>query len=171
MADTDSQVAVIKEIGDVLATAGVRWWLFGGWGIDAHIGRITREHGDIELWVRNDAADAVRTALVVHGFEAIATQPPEEAQEFERDGVRFSAAFFVRTDDGYARPEGRWSDWSFPPGSFGDLVGTIRELRVPVMSIAGMLAMKTQYATLRNGHPLRPKDIADMVVLRGLLSR
>ena len=73
MTNSDLQVEIIKEIGDVLAAAGVRWWLFGGWGMDAHIGRITREHGDIELWIAIDDADTVRTALVAHGFEAIAT--------------------------------------------------------------------------------------------------
>jgi hypothetical protein len=168
MTNNDVQIEIIEEIGHVLAAAGVPWWLFGGWGMDAHIGRITREHGDIELWVAIDDADTVRTALVAHGFEAIATQPPEEAQEFERDGLRFSTAFFARTGDGYEL-KGRWSDWNFPPGSLGDIVGMIGELKVPVMSVAGMLAMKTQYPTLRNGGPLRPKDIADINVLRGLL--
>jgi hypothetical protein len=36
------------------------------------------------------------------------------------------------------------------------------------MSAAGMLAMKEQFPRLRNGRPWRPKDIADMAVLREL---
>ena len=50
------------------------------------------------------------------------------------------------------------------------MVGTIGSLRVPVMSIEEMLAMKTQYVSLRNGRPLRPKDVGDIAVLRELLS-
>jgi hypothetical protein len=39
---------------------------------------------------------------------------------------------------------------------------------VPVMSAQGMLAMKEQFPRLRNGRPWRPKDIADIAVLRRL---
>lgn len=170
MADADAQVEAIKDIAEALSAAGIRWWLFGGWGLDACIGRITRDHGDIEIWVEMADATATRAALVAQGFDAIATQPPEESQEFERAGVRFSTAFFVRTDDGFAHPQGRWSDWRFPPGSFSHQVGAIGELKVPVMSTEGMLAMKSQYSTLRNGRPLRPKDVSDIAALRGLLS-
>jgi hypothetical protein len=42
---------------------------------------------------------------------------------------------------------------------------------VPAMSVAGMLAMKEQFPTLRNGRPWRDKDIGDIAVLRGLRSR
>ena len=37
------------------------------------------------------------------------------------------------------------------------------------MSVAGMLAMKEQFPTLRNGRPWREKDIEDIRILRGLL--
>ncbi|MFI4973402.1 MAG: nucleotidyltransferase domain-containing protein [Caulobacterales bacterium] len=171
MTETETQLAIIGGISDALAQAKVRWWLFGGWGMDAHVGRITRDHHDIEFWVELVDAAATRAAMLAWGFEAIATQPPEESQEFEQDGLRFSSAFFVRTPDGFAHPQGRWTDWRFPLGSFGDKVGTLGARAVPVMSVEGMLAMKTQYATLRHGRPLRPKDVADMVVLTGLLRK
>jgi len=35
---------------------------------------------------------------------------------------------------------------------------------------SGMLAMKDQFPHLRNGRPWRQKDIADIVILRGLAS-
>ena len=38
------------------------------------------------------------------------------------------------------------------------------------MSTAGMLAMKEQYPQLRNGRPWRPKDIADIRMLRALVA-
>ena len=169
MTDANAQVRIIGDVNDALEAAGIRCWLFGGWGLDAHVGRQTRDHSDIEFWVEMSDAGALHTVLVRCGFEALTTQPPEESQEFERDGLRFSCAFFVRTDDGFAHPEGRWSDWRFPPGSFGDGVGKVGAHTVPVMSVEGMLAMKEQYAKLRNGRPLREKDIADIAVLRALL--
>ncbi len=65
---------------------------------------------------------------------------------------------------------GRQSDWAFPAGSFGDEPVVLDGNAVPVMSVAGMLAMKEQFPTLRNGRPWRPKDRTDVEVLRTLAS-
>ena len=54
-------------------------------------------------------------------------------------------------DGSFIQLEGRWSDWRFPPGSFGDEPGTLDGAPVLAMSVAGMLAMKEQYPHLRNG--------------------
>ena len=76
---------------------------------------------------------------------------------------------FDRNDDGSFGVLGRWSDWVFPPGSFGMSRGRLAGLEVPTMSPEGMLAMKEQYANLRNGAPLRDKDVGDIAALRALL--
>ena len=65
---------------------------------------------------------------------------------------------------------GRWTDWVFPAGSFGDEPGVLDGTEVPAMSVAGLLAMKEQYPALRNGGPWRPKDKTDVEVLRALAS-
>lgn len=166
---TDGQLRVIRRVVAVTRAAGVPVWLFGGWGLDARIGRITREHGDVEFWVERIHAGLSKAALVEAGAVALATQPPEEACEFTWDGVPFSTAYFDRRPDGsFSQPEGRWSDWLFPPGSFGDAPGMLDGMPVPAMSASGMLAMKEQYPNLRNGGPWRQKDIRDIAILRKL---
>jgi len=165
----DAQLRLIKSVVNTLEAAGISAWLFGGWGLDARIGRITREHGDVEFWVERTDAERSKALLVAAGATALATQPPEEACEFVRDGVDFSTAYFDRQPDGsFIQLQGRWSDWLFPPGSFGDDPGTLDGAPVPTMSVAGMLAMKEQYPHLRHGGPWRPKDIEDIKVLRRL---
>ena len=59
----------------------------------------------------------------------------------------------------------------FPAGSFNDEPGVFDGIEVPVMSVAGMLAMKEQFPTLRNGKPWRAEDKTDVEVLRLLASR
>jgi hypothetical protein len=163
------QLRVIMAVVNVLGAAGISAWLFGGWGLDARIGRVTREHGDVEFWVERLDAGRSKAVLTGAGAAALATQPPEEACEFTWDGVDFSTAYFDRQPDGsFSQPLGRWSDWLFPPGSFGDEPGMLDGVPVLVMSVAGMLAMKEQYPRLRNGGPWRQKDIDDIRVLRRL---
>jgi hypothetical protein len=166
---TTAQLRVIKAVVDVLDAVGISAWLFGGWGLDARIGRVTREHGDVEFWVERTDAGWSKAALVAAGATALATQPPEESCEFTWEGTDFSTAYFDRWPDGsFSQPDGRFSDWLFPSGSFGDEPGTLDGVPVLAMSVAGMLAMKEQYPHLRNGGPWRQKDIDDIKVLRRL---
>jgi hypothetical protein len=119
-----AQLRVIKAVVSTLEAADISAWLFGGWGLDARIGRITREHGDVEFWVQRTDAERSKAVLVGSGATALATQPPEEAHEFTWDGVDFSTAYFDRQPDGSSSQLlGRWSDWLFPPGSFGNEQG------------------------------------------------
>ena len=168
---TRAQLRLIYRVVDVLSTAAVQVWLFGGWGLDARIGRITRSHGDVEFWVCRSHAARSKTVLVAAGATALATQPPEEACEFVWDGVSFSTAYFDRRADGtVVQLRGRWSDWVLPAESFGEDAGQLDGIPVPAMSVAGMLAMKEQFPALRNGGPWRDKDIEDIAVLRKLLA-
>lgn len=166
---TEGHLRVIRQVVAVLQANAVPAWLFGGWGLDARIGRITREHGDVEFWVERVNAERSKALLVRSGATALTTQPPEEACEFVLDDVPFSTAYFDRQPDGaFSQPLGRWSDWLFPPGSFDDEPVLLDGTPVLAMSVQGMLAMKEQYPNLRRGGPWRPKDIADIATLRKL---
>ena len=166
---TIAQLSAIRAVTGVLAAAGVPAWLFGGWGLDARVGRITREHGDVEFWLERAHSGRSQAALAAAGATVLATQPPEEACEFTWDGADFSTAYFDRRADGaFHQPLGRFSDWLFPPGSFGSEPVALADMQVLAMSAAGMLAMKEQFPRLRNGRPWRPKEIVDMEILRRL---
>lgn len=170
MANPDSlQIELIADIKSELGSRQLGWWLFGGWGLDAQLGEVTRDHGDVEFWVERSDAEPVRAAMMAIRAQVADTQPIEESRAFVRDGVSFSSAFFDRNDDGTFGVQGRWSDWIFPPGSFGESMGELDGLAVPTMSVEGMLAMKEQYASLRNGGPLREKDVRDIAVLQSLI--
>ena len=166
---TEGQLRVIRKVIAVTQAVDIPAWLFGGWGLDARAGRITRQHGDVEFWVERPHAERSKAVLVGAGATALATQPPEEACEFTWDDVLFSAAYFDRQPDGSSiQLGGRFSDWLFPPGSFGHSPGTLDGTPVLAMSVSGMLAMKEQFPRLRNGRPWRQKDIADIEILRRL---
>lgn len=166
---TEGQLRVIRDVVAALQAANISAWLFGGWGLDARIGRITREHGDVEFWVERIHAERSKALLVEAGATALPTQPPEESCEYTWNDVSYSTAYFDRQSDrSFSQPLGRFSDWLFPPGSFGEEPVTLDGTPVLAMSVSGMLAMKEQFPSLRNGRPWRQKDITDMEILRGL---
>jgi hypothetical protein len=165
----EAQLRLIRQVIAVTQAAGIPAWLFGGWGLDARIGRVTREHGDVEFWVERSQAERSTALLAGAGATVLATQPPAEACEFTWDDVPFSTAYFDRQPDGsFTQPLGRFSDWLFPPESFGGEPVLLDGTQVLAMSVSGMLAMKEQFPHLRHGRPWRKKDIADIELLRGL---
>ncbi len=48
----EEQLSLIREVVGLLDAAGVRRWLWGGWGVDFLLGEVSRPHGDIEFVVR-----------------------------------------------------------------------------------------------------------------------
>jgi lincosamide nucleotidyltransferase A/C/D/E len=55
----------------MLSTAGVDVWIDGGWGVDALLGRQTREHGDLDLGVARPDLALVIELLGDVGFAVI----------------------------------------------------------------------------------------------------
>lgn len=166
---TEEQLGLIRRVVAVTSAADTSAWLFGGWGLDARLGRITRDHGDVEFWVEHAQGQRSKALLTEAGAIPLLTQPPEESCEFTWDGVSFSTAYFDRQPDGTITLKGRWSDWQPPAESFGNDPGILGGLAVPTMSATGMLAMKEQFPNLRNGRPWREKDREDIEVLRALV--
>ncbi len=62
----------------------------------------------------------------------------------------------------FSQPDGRWSDWLFPPGSFGTEPAILAGTPILTMSVAGMIAMKQ--SPLRNGRPCgrRPQVLREL---------
>ena len=81
-AHTELQLQVIRSVNTTLASRSIRWWLFGGWALDALLGEVTRDHGDIEFWVERKDAIAVLDALTAVGAIPTETQPIEESREY-----------------------------------------------------------------------------------------
>jgi lincosamide nucleotidyltransferase A/C/D/E len=70
--DAHDVLAVI----DCLDAKRIDFWLDGGWGIDALVGRETRPHEDLDLVVAQDDLPRAQTALAELGFEHDPTVEP-----------------------------------------------------------------------------------------------
>ena len=63
-----TSAADVHVIVDLLHGVDADPRVIGGWGIDAIVGRQTREHRDLDLAIRAEALELAVRALVVQGF-------------------------------------------------------------------------------------------------------
>jgi lincosamide nucleotidyltransferase A/C/D/E len=66
MSDGDA-AGIVRLLEDV----GVRVWVTGGWGVDAQVGRQTRAHRDLDIFVEESQVEGLREALRPRGFEEL----------------------------------------------------------------------------------------------------
>jgi hypothetical protein len=168
-ANTSAQLRIIGELRAILDSAGIAWWLFGGWAMDFHAGAVTRDHADIELFVWARDREAVRERLAGAGFAAPQGLHPEEGQPYLKDGQEIGTWYLQRDADRRVHVSGRFADWRWPEEWFDGPRGSIGELDAPVMSVEGLLEMKTGFASHPHGAPRRPKDDEDIARLRAML--
>jgi len=50
----------VEKVGALLGDSGRGWYVCGGWAIDLFLGRVTREHEDLEIGVFRDHQRALR---------------------------------------------------------------------------------------------------------------
>ncbi len=62
------QLAAIEKLDAALSSAGVEYWLFGGWAVDFWVGRVTRDHHDVDVAAWRLDYDAIHEALVSSGW-------------------------------------------------------------------------------------------------------
>ena len=104
MADTEplapQQLSALAEVGNILDRSGFRYWLFGGWGVDFHVGAVTREHDDIDLAVRVDEAQAIGALLEADGWRHAPTGDEDGGIGYERGRVRLELTYLTSDDAG-----------------------------------------------------------------------
>jgi len=113
----------VLEIVDSLDAAGVRVWLDGGWGVDALIGRQTRDHDDLDVVVIPlPEGDAARRALTALGFELAEDEPTLCFLARNASDRRVDVHTVAFDDDGGALQRQTESTfWRYPPKSLSGL--------------------------------------------------
>jgi Aminoglycoside-2''-adenylyltransferase len=160
------QLELIEEIDRLLGASAIRFWLRGGWALDFHLGRVTRQHADIDLvaWLRH--RERIRRLLTCHGFSEVAGYPHPQLV-LEKRGGEASFIFIARHEGQIVVPG--YEAWPFRPGAFPASEKTLRGVRARVVSIEELLHEKLHHEEW-SGRPLRPKDYESIALLRTLAS-
>lgn len=139
---------------NLLEQQGVRFWLMGGWGVDALLHRQTRPHKDLDALVLLDDLPALWNLLDAQGFTL--RHVWEENRWLEEEPHRWPTAFVVADRDGREldihvisiEPNGvivqRYDNpWPFPDDITGQ--GSIAGVTITCVSRETQLAMHTGY--------------------------
>lgn len=144
----------VLRVLETLAPARV--WLAGGWGVDALLGRQTREHRDLDLLHRREQEPAVLTALAGLGYrETLDLRPVRFV--LSDGGTELDLHPLVFAEDGSAVQAAPDGTFPYPAGCF--VTGRIDGVEVPCVSVA-------QQVFFHQGYEPAGRDLADMRALR-----
>jgi hypothetical protein len=161
--DHESQLQALGRLRDLFEQQGIDYWVFGGWAVDLHAGRVTRPHADIDVAVFLSDLGRIDVLLRQAGWHHT-PQAGEDGytQYVHEEEARLDLAFLVRGDDGvaYTPIDSGRGDW--PLGSFGNDVADLLGVRARVVTLTSLLSDKSE---VRSDPSTRAKDQADVAVL------
>ncbi len=144
---------------------GIDYWLFGGWAVDFHAGRISRPHADLDVAVWQADLSRVDELLTAEGW-AHASEPGEDGSTlYTRDGLRVELAFLARDEDGEAYTPLRDGRAEWAAGAFEGDVAELNGVRARVISVRSLREEKSQR---REDETAAAKDRVDLQTLADL---
>jgi lincosamide nucleotidyltransferase A/C/D/E len=143
-----------------VAISKIRVWLDGGWGVDALLGRQTRDHQDVDLIVSLTDVQALIALFVAKGFSISEGQPPHSFVLADGHGLEIDvhAVRFDAMNDGVYRMESG-DEWVYPAAGFTGK-GRVNGVDVACLTPA------VQVLCHASGYQPTAKDMADMGLLR-----
>jgi hypothetical protein len=166
------QFALIREFASICTAASIEFWLRGGWAMDFFLGRITREHEDVDLFVWGKDAPRLMERLQQAGFEEQGGPPPEAQRNVAKDGEELHLALLATSEQGQiVVAGGPWAGAPWPDGMLIGPPGRLSDLVCPIVNPQVQIEIKEKFGEWRPDLPLREKHQADIARLRTALSR
>ncbi|MEU7856900.1 aminoglycoside adenylyltransferase [Nonomuraea sp. NPDC049141] len=154
--------SVLLRVLALLRDVGCEVWVAGGWGIDALVGKVTREHRDLDLLHRVEQEPLLIKTLEAAGFAEQSDASPgrpvrfvmkdQRGHELDLHPLRFEA-------DGSAvqQADGHGGVFLYPADAF--TTGMIESVAVGCLSAA-------QQVAFHQGYEPSDRDRHDMAQLR-----
>jgi hypothetical protein len=159
------QLDALAGIVSTFDASGIEYWLFGGWAVDFHAGRITRAHDDLDLGIWLDDISRIEALLNQEGWLDLNDPDVDGGRAFGRNGVRLELTYLRRDPDGEVYTplldgtRGRWTS-----EALGDDVAELAGVRCRVVSLVSLVRMKER----DRGDAYEAKDRADAALLAEL---
>jgi lincosamide nucleotidyltransferase A/C/D/E len=149
----------VLSILAMLRSAGTDIWVGGGWGIDALVGRQTRQHCDLDLMHRKSQEPAVVAALAEAGFIETLDWRPVRFAVTDPHGREVDLHPLIFAPDGSALQASPAPEHPFVYPASCFVTGTILGSAVPCLS-------PEQLVYFHQGYEPADHDRHDMARLR-----
>jgi hypothetical protein len=162
------QFAALAGAVGSLDAAGIEYWLFGGWAVDFHAGRVTRDHEDIDVAVWLSDLRRIGALLESDGWRH-APEPDEDGGTgYERESVRLELTYLVRDADGSVQIPLRTGRATWPADALASATAELHGVHARVMPLEPLARGKSRS---REEAGEAAKDRADSAVLAELIRR
>ncbi len=150
----------VMEVLHALDAARCRYWLEGGWGVDALVGRQTRAHRDVDVDLDAAHESIALAVLAERGYVVETDWRPNRIELVAPGRGRVDLHPLLIATDGSARQAALSGGYHHFPASYFT-VGHLNGEKVPCVTVA------TQ-RSFRQGYEPRAVDRHDLSVLDGL---
>ncbi|PET57497.1 hypothetical protein CN514_15320 [Bacillus sp. AFS001701] len=163
----EKQLKILNEINTICLNLTFHLWLRGGWAIDFLLGKVTREHSDIDLVTLIQFREELEGAMVNAGFKKIPVSMLQT--DFIKDEVDVSFVFVRITDKGKIIANG-FPNWEWRKDALSIQKYHLKGISMNVLNPYQLLEEKKVYEK-GTGRKLRPKDIESMKVIEGIIDQ
>jgi hypothetical protein len=164
MPNPADQLAALAEADRLLTAHGIDYWLFGGWAVDFHVGRVTREHADIDMAIWVEDNDRLGALLAAAAWRHRPEPDDDGYTSYERGSVRLEVAFLARDERGEVYTPLRTGRGAWPDDSFGNATAELHGVRARLVNRASLIADKS---VVHSDGQAATKDRADVASLLG----
>jgi hypothetical protein len=166
----DRQLAAIAEVRNVTQRLAVDVWLRGGWALDFSLGRVTREHADIDWFCWAGHLDAIAQDLTGLGWDPVDTGTGPHRTLVRGDVHMSFQAMVPGARETAVIADGPLVGEHWPASMIaGAQVGRIGAQDCLTISPAAQLRLKRMTPQWFPGRTTRPKDLEDIAQLEGAL--
>jgi len=158
----DAQLQVLEELVAAAEDAGIPVWFYGGYGLDALLGRRLRPHKDIDLLLRRGDLAHLVEALLSAGF-TVQEQQGHSVGLIKSEQWVECLTFETQADGTLVTDTGDTGVFSWPDGAFPDEPnGVLAGRQVRAASWEAQYLLKAGYQAYDPQQPLRQKDAEDL---------
>ena len=150
----------LMTVINILESAGIIYWIDGGWGVDILAGKQTRAHRDIDINFDAQYTDKLLNILLEYGYEVDTDWKPVRIELYSEKYGYLDIHPFVLNEDGTSKQadlEGGW--YEFDKDLFGNAV--FEGQTIPCISVKGQ-------KLFHSGYELRDKDKHDISIIENI---
>jgi len=168
---TESLNTTLLEMLSVSEAANKTIFISGGFAIDIAVGRLTRNHDDIDAhplevdiswwksWFKSKGFSIRYVDKIKDHSKAFVAYSPDQSYHVDMFGVKLNAEGKLSSAEGGLR-----HDWSINPYGRERITATWQSHNVTIFDPVGILWLKRDTAR-RNNTELRAKDIQDIKLI------